>query len=102
MAELAESVTISRGGLTKLADRLEAAGLLHRDRVDADARGVCAVITIAGDDVPRRMWPVYAAVLQESFVAEVTPDEATAIADGLGRVARASWPSGREAGAAKA
>ena len=38
MAELAESLTISRGGLTKLADRLEAAGLLRREPAADDGR----------------------------------------------------------------
>lgn len=86
MAELAESVTLSRGGLTKLADRLEAAGLLERELADHDRRGLYAVLTDEGNAMLRRMWPVYARVLRETFVVAVTPDEAAAIAKGLGHV----------------
>ena len=45
MAELASSLTISRGGLTKLADRLENAGLIRREPADTDGRGLYAVLT---------------------------------------------------------
>src|SRR5512142_2521583 len=43
MAELARRVVLSRSGLTRLVDRLEADGLLARDRVDQDRRGAYAV-----------------------------------------------------------
>ena len=90
MSELAERVTISRGGLTKLADRLEASGLLRRVRADEDGRGLYAVLTSDGNALLRRMWPVYARVLGEVFVASVTASEARAIANGLGRAADAA------------
>src|SRR5690349_6345210 len=60
MAELAERLTVSRGGLTKLADRLEAAGLLRREPAGEDGRGLFAVLTDEGNTLLRRMWPVYA------------------------------------------
>ena len=85
MAELADGLTLSRGGLTKLVDRLEAAGHLRREAAEGDGRGLYAVLTDAGNDLLRRMWPVYAGVLRETFVAGVGPEEATAIAAGLGR-----------------
>jgi DNA-binding MarR family transcriptional regulator len=90
MAELAESLTLSRGGLTKLADRLESAGLLRREHADDDRRGFYAVLTDEGDAMLRRMWPVYSRVLRESFVDAVTPAEAKAIAAGLGRAHEAA------------
>jgi MarR family len=76
MAELADSLTLSRGGLTKLADRLEAAGLLRREPVADDGRGLNAVLTEAGEEMLRRMWPVYSRVLHETFVEAITADEA--------------------------
>ena len=90
MAPLAASLTLSRGGLTKLVDRLERAGLLRREPADDDARGLHAVLTAAGEETLRRMWPVYARVLRETFVASVEPEEAEAIAAGLSRAARAA------------
>jgi DNA-binding MarR family transcriptional regulator len=48
MSELADSVLLSRSGLTRLVDRLERQGLLKRERCDSDARGLFAEITPAG------------------------------------------------------
>ena len=85
MAELADGLTLSRGGLTKLADRLETAGLLRREPVDDDGRGLYAVLTDAGEEMLRRIWPVYSRVLRDTFVEAISADEATVIAAGLDR-----------------
>ena len=85
MAELAEGLTLSRGGVTKLVDRLEAVGLLRRERVEDDGRGLYAVLTGDGERMLRRMWPVYARVLRETFVDALNDAEAGAIAAGLDR-----------------
>src|SRR5919201_2367484 len=45
MSELADSVLLSRSGLTRLVDRLEREGLLERVRCRHDARGLFAAIT---------------------------------------------------------
>ena len=47
MSELADSVLLSRSGLTRLVDRLERQGLLRRESCASDRRGVYAVITHA-------------------------------------------------------
>lgn len=94
MAELADGVTLSRGGLTKLVDRLEAAGLLRRELAEDDRRGLYAVLTGDGNALLRRMWPVYARALRETFVAAVSPDEAAAIAAGLRAVGTAARDDG--------
>src|SRR5215211_5207669 len=57
MAELADGLTVSRGGITKLVDRLAAAGLLRREAAADDGRGFFAVLTEAGEEMLRRMWP---------------------------------------------
>ena len=90
MAELADRLTLSRGGLTKLADRLAVAGLLRRQPAEDDGRGLYAVLTDAGEDMLRRMWPVYARVLRETFVETISADEAAAIAAGLQRATAAA------------
>ena len=51
MSDLAESVLLSRSGLTRLVDRLEREGLLKRERCESDARGLFAEITPAGRQV---------------------------------------------------
>jgi DNA-binding MarR family transcriptional regulator len=48
MSELADSVLLSRSGLTRLIDRLERDGLAEREDCEADARGLNAVITPRG------------------------------------------------------
>jgi DNA-binding MarR family transcriptional regulator len=50
MCELAESVLLSRSGLTRRVDRLESDGLVVRGSCEQDARGAFAVITPAGRD----------------------------------------------------
>lgn len=48
MTELSDNVLLSRSGVTRLVDRLVTAGLVTRERFDADGRGVVAVLTSAG------------------------------------------------------
>ncbi len=50
MTELADAVLLSRSGVTRLVDRLERSGLVLRERVDGDGRGVVAVLTETGLD----------------------------------------------------
>ena len=86
MSELAASLTVSRGGLTKIADRLENAGLIRREPAADDGRGLYAVLTADGNTMLRRMWPVYSRALRKTFVSTVTSEEAAVIAEALGRV----------------
>ena len=86
MAELAASLTISRGGLTKLADRVEHAGCIRREPAGEDGRGLYAVLTADGNTLLRRMWPVYSRALSDTFVSAVTEEEAATIAAALRRV----------------
>ncbi|ROO83090.1 MarR family transcriptional regulator [Actinocorallia herbida] len=50
MNDLADRVLLSRSGLTRLVDRLQRDGLVRRESCTSDARGLFAVITIAGRD----------------------------------------------------
>lgn len=86
MAELASRLTISRGGLTKFADRLEKAGLIRREPAEDDGRGLYAVLTADGNALLRRMWPVYSRALSETFVSAISAEEAGLIAAALSRV----------------
>lgn len=98
MAELALSLTISRGGLTKLADRLENAGLIRREPADTDGRGLYAVLTAEGNTLLRRMWPVYSRALRETIVSAISTQEAALIAAALSRV---NEPPREHAGSAR-
>lgn len=48
MAQLADSVLLSRSGLTRLVDRLEEGGLVRRESCPSDLRGFNAVLTDEG------------------------------------------------------
>ena len=97
MAELAEGLTLSRGGTTKLVDRLEAAGFLRRQPAADDGRGLYAVLTDAGQEMLRKMWPVYARVLRETFAATLSVEEAALISGGLERAKDAAAQPGEVA-----
>jgi DNA-binding MarR family transcriptional regulator len=99
MSELATSLTISRGGLTKIADRLQDAGLIRREPAANDGRGLYAVLTDDGNTLLRRMWPVYSRALRDTFVSTISNEEAAVIADALGRVTdRRRQPKPKSAG----
>jgi DNA-binding MarR family transcriptional regulator len=66
--ELARQVVLSRTGLVRLVDRIEAAGLLRREPVPEDGRGSYVAITNEGTATLRRMWPVYRRHIQHDFL----------------------------------
>jgi DNA-binding MarR family transcriptional regulator len=74
MRELADEVVLSRTGLVRLVDRIEAAGLLRRQPVPDDGRGAYAVITKSGTATLRRMWPVYRRHIEQDFLGPLGPD----------------------------
>jgi DNA-binding MarR family transcriptional regulator len=86
MGELNEAVTISRSGLTRLVDRIEAEGLLERRQAASDRRAVEAAITPAGTKLLRRMWPVYEKVLRASFESKLSRSEAQALSKALAKI----------------
>ena len=57
MGDLAEALVITRGGLTKLVDRLVKAGLLERTFCETDRRVSYATLTPAGRDLLDEMRP---------------------------------------------
>ena len=90
MHELADRVVLSRSGLTRLVDRLEAEGLLTRDRSGTDRRGAYAVITEQGIEALRQTWPVYERGIAEYFAQWLTPEEAQVLEAAFGRILRAA------------
>ena len=90
MHELAERVVLSRSGLTRLVDRLEAEGLLIRDRSGTDRRGAYAVITEQGIGALRQTWPIYARGIAEYFAQWLTLEEAQLLESAFGRILQAA------------
>ena len=90
MSDLADHVVLSRSNLTRLADRLEDAGLLRRERSQEDRRGAYAVLTAEGKAMRRRMWPVYQAAIRELFEEQISDAEAAMLGATLHRVLAAA------------
>jgi DNA-binding MarR family transcriptional regulator len=86
MAELAERLLLSRGGVTRLVTRMAEAGLVAREPCESDGRGFYATLTPPGRSALRRAWPTHAAGVQRHFAAALQPGDAKALAAILGRV----------------
>ena len=86
MGELAESLVISRGGLTRLVDRLVKAGLLERTFCETDRRVSYATLLPAGAQVLQEMRPVVVDELRIAFSAKLSIGEAEGLRDTLERV----------------
>jgi len=90
MGDLAEALVISRGGLTKLVDRLIKAGLLERTFCETDRRVSYATLLPAGRDLYEEMRPVVVAELRASFSEKLSVEEADAMRESLERVRAAA------------
>ena len=83
LRDLADAVLLTRAGLTRVLDRVEAEGLVRRESCPSDGRGSEAVLTDAGRDALQRSRPVYRRTLQDRFAAHLPPAAAAALADAL-------------------
>src|SRR5262249_2125900 len=61
MSDLASACALSLSGMTRVVNRLEAEGLVHRERCSSDGRGWNAVLTDAGLERLRESWPTHLA-----------------------------------------
>ncbi len=86
MGDLAESLVITRGGLTKLVDRLVKASLMERTFCDTDRRVSYATLLPSGADLLDEMRPVVVAELRVAFAAKLSDAEADALRETLERV----------------
>jgi DNA-binding MarR family transcriptional regulator len=86
MGDLAEALVITRGGLTKLVDRLVKAGLLERTFCETDRRVSYATLCPAGTEMLEEMRPVVVAELKVSFASKLSTAEADALRETLERV----------------
>jgi DNA-binding MarR family transcriptional regulator len=86
MAELADSVLLSRSGVTRLVDRLERDGLLERSTCSSDGRGCFAVLTDRGEELLARAGPTHLAGVRRRFLDHFSEDELEVMAEGWNRV----------------
>jgi len=83
MTELANRILFSKSGLTRVIDRMEAAGLVRRERPPEDRRVVKVLLTPTGLDALNAARAVHRHGIQEHFVSHLDPAELEALADAL-------------------
>jgi DNA-binding MarR family transcriptional regulator len=96
MLELAQSVLLSKSGLSRLVDRMEEAELVRRERCPSDRRGAYAVLTDEGRRVLRRAAPVHLRGIQEHFASHLDEHEIRVLAGALGKVNAAARDDGAQ------
>lgn len=75
MCDLADSVLLSRSGMSRLVDRLERDGLLVRCACSHDARGAFACITEAGLALLEQARPTHVSGIRRRFLEQFSEDE---------------------------
>lgn len=95
MNVLAERVVLSRSGVTRLIDRLEAAGSVARAACKSDARGQEAVLTQLGLDRLRQAGPTHLEGVRRYFLDRLDDADLAALETGLGRIADPLGSGGR-------
>ena len=86
MRELAESVLLTRSGVTQLLDRMITAGLVVREACQGDRIGYCAVVTQLGLETIEKVGPDHSKDAWEAFWGHVTQEEAAVMENGFIRV----------------
>ena len=88
--QLAREVALSATAMSRFVDRVEAAGYVRREADPGDRRALRIVITDAGVELLRRMWPVYARGIEEHFAAHLgrSPQRLTATLERMAESAR--------------
>ncbi|MBD1824149.1 MarR family transcriptional regulator [Cyanobacteria bacterium FACHB-DQ100] len=86
LSEVADRVLLSRSNLTRLVDRLEAAGLLRRERCPNDRRGAFAVLTESGFAMQEQIWAVYSDCIAEYFGQYLNDEEAQVMQQAFKRI----------------
>jgi DNA-binding MarR family transcriptional regulator len=86
MSQLADRVLLSRSGVTRLVDRLVAAGFVDRTQCTTDARGAEAVLTDLGLTRLRRASRTHLRGIDDYFIGPLSADELGAIGRSLGTI----------------
>jgi DNA-binding MarR family transcriptional regulator len=89
LSELARAVHLTRSGVTRLANRLESTGLLHREEHAKDRRSSCAVLTARGREEWRKARAVFKRSVAEHFGNHLSDREADTLNVVLSRIATA-------------
>jgi DNA-binding MarR family transcriptional regulator len=67
--DLADEVVLSPTAMSRFVDRVADAGYVRREPHPDDRRALQIALTPEGEDLLRRMWPVYARGIERHFAA---------------------------------
>jgi len=79
LQDLGQSVLLSKSGLTRRIDRMEAAGLVRREECPVDGRGVFAVLTSHGREVLDQLAPTQLRGVFNHFARHMSDEEAATL-----------------------
>lgn len=83
MQDLQERSLFTHSGMTRLVDRIEAAGLVRRESVPGDRRGVSVVMTEEGKQLLHTAFARHTADLEQAFASRLSPAQHKAVAEAL-------------------
>ena len=86
MNELAESVLLSKSGVTRLVDRMERAGLIQREACATDRRVIHATLTDKGLKLYDKASPIHRRGVEEHFTKHLTDAEVNALKSAFAKV----------------
>jgi DNA-binding MarR family transcriptional regulator len=81
--ELQAGSVFAPSGITRLVDRIEAAGLVRRERVVGDRRGVLVALTPEGRRRHDEAFRAHLPLIEREFGGRLTADQQRAVADAL-------------------
>jgi DNA-binding MarR family transcriptional regulator len=87
MSELANYVSITVSGLTRVIERLRRRGLVGRVRAESDGRGQVAVLTDAGLARLDEAWPTHLAGVRRHVMDHLEGIDLVAFADAVSAIA---------------
>jgi DNA-binding MarR family transcriptional regulator len=95
--DLGYAVALTPSGLTRLLDRITAAGLVERAVCDSDRRGFTVTLTPSGRETLELMRPVYLREVEAGFADLLSEDEAKQLSEVLERVSTRACEAAGEA-----
>lgn len=90
MIDLAEVLLISKGGVTKLIDRLETEGFVKREHSKTDRRVINAILTSQGMKKLRSVQPIFRRWVAEHFADQISKSQMDTITKACLRILEAN------------
>jgi len=89
LQRLMDTALMTKSGVSRLVDRMEAAGLVVRSGCPSDRRGAFAVITDLGREKLRRATPIHSGGIDRHLAKVLDTEQAIRLRDALSAVADA-------------